>query len=126
MFEISVRSRFCAAHHLRGYPGKCAAQHGHNWEVEVFLRGKRLNRAGMLVDFCDLKESVAGVLDRVDHQDLNRVSLMKGLNPTSENIARVLYKALSSAINRKDYRVVRVCVRETPETMAGYSEGKGA
>jgi 6-pyruvoyltetrahydropterin/6-carboxytetrahydropterin synthase len=122
MYEISVRSRFSAAHHLEGYPGKCAAHHGHNWEVEVFLRGEKLNAAGMLVDFCDLKQAVTAVLDRLDHRDLNAIESMKGWNPTSENIARVIYQAVSAELNGGPYRVDRVCVRETPETMATYFE----
>jgi 6-pyruvoyltetrahydropterin/6-carboxytetrahydropterin synthase len=125
MFEISVRSRFSAAHHLRNHPGKCAAPHGHNWDVEVFLRGRRLDSSGMLVDFGELKQMLAKVLDRVDHRDLNGVDLLDGLDPTSENIAKVLYKAISKEFRARTYRVAKVCVHETPETTACYSEDAG-
>ena len=39
MFEVSINARFSAAHHLREYKGKCEAHHGHNWDVEVYVKG---------------------------------------------------------------------------------------
>ncbi|MDI6774769.1 MAG: 6-carboxytetrahydropterin synthase QueD [Verrucomicrobiota bacterium] len=125
MFEISVRSRFSAAHHLPGYPGKCASVHGHNWEVEVRVRGARLNRAGMLMDFCALKDAVAEALSRLDHRDLNAVALIRGIAPTSENIARALFGFLSTRLKSKNCRVTRVSARESPDTQATYFLGAG-
>ena len=49
MFEVSVRAHFSAAHHLPGYPGTCASAHGHNWEVEVFVRGEELDDDTLLL-----------------------------------------------------------------------------
>ena len=122
MFEVSVRVDFSAAHHLEGYSGKCSEQHGHNWEVEVFVRGDKLNETGILVDFRYLKETVASVLDVVDHTDLNKLDMFTENNPTSENIARFLYRALSVKLNCAGYRIHRVSVRETPGTGASYWE----
>ena len=51
MYEVSIVTQFSAAHHLPGYPGACASPHGHNWEVEVFVRGPKLDRTGILADF---------------------------------------------------------------------------
>jgi 6-pyruvoyltetrahydropterin/6-carboxytetrahydropterin synthase len=125
MYEISVISRFSAAHHLEGHEGKCASPHGHNWEVEVFLRGARLNRTGMLLDFQKLKGAVKAVLDRVDHADLNAVRELGGVNPSSENLACFLYRRLAAGVDGARYRVHRVTVRETPETGATYWEPRG-
>jgi len=122
MYEISVTTRFSAAHHLAGYDGKCAVRHGHNWGVEVFIRGTELGDAGMLLDFKDLKAAVKGVLDEVDHVDLNEVPGLKGVNPSSENLARFLFGRLSAVLDCSAYRVARVSVHETPETGASYWE----
>lgn len=122
MFEVSVRSHFSAAHHLRGYQGTCESPHGHNWEVELFVRGRTLNPIGILVDFRVLKDALKQALGPVDHVDLNRLRGFSTLNPTSENIAQYLYRQLSKALNCPAYKVSRILVRETPETGASYSE----
>ena len=55
MYEVTVEQTFSAAHHLRDYKGPCEHQHGHNFKVRVTIQGERLNKAGMLVDFADVK-----------------------------------------------------------------------
>jgi 6-pyruvoyltetrahydropterin/6-carboxytetrahydropterin synthase len=122
MYEISVSSRFSAAHHLEGHQGKCAATHGHNWEVDVYLRGPRLDAMGMLLDFQKLKAAVRDVLEGIDHSDLNAADALSGSNPSSENLARYLYRRLAAALNGRALRVHRVTVHETPETGATYWE----
>ena len=122
MFEVSIKTHFSAAHHLVGYVGHCAVQHGHNWDVEVFVRGRRLNKTGILVDFRMIKETVRGVLGELDHSDLNTRKAFQKQNPTSENIARFLYKELSKRINGRGFKVSCVAVGETPESRARYWE----
>jgi 6-pyruvoyltetrahydropterin/6-carboxytetrahydropterin synthase len=122
MYELSVKGRFSAAHRLRDYAGACAAVHGHNWDVEVFVRGTALDRRGMLVDFRVMRESLRAVLAELDHADLNAVDLLDGRNPTSEVIAFCLFRRLSAALNAETCRVHRVAVHETPESCASYGE----
>jgi 6-pyruvoyltetrahydropterin/6-carboxytetrahydropterin synthase len=81
-----------------------------------------LDRTGILLDFRALKEHVAGVLKDIDHADLNALPEFRQRNPTSENIARLLYRRISSAVDGRGYRVTRVSVHETPETTATYWE----
>lgn len=126
MYELSVKMRFSAAHHLAGYAGKCAAHHGHNWDVEVFVAGKRLNALGMLTDFRTLKDEVRRCLEAMDHLDLNELPAFKRVNPTSENIARHLFDALSRRINTRGCRIAAVCVCESPETRACYRKDTGS
>lgn len=122
MFELSIRTRFSAAHHIEGYAGACAAHHGHNWEVEVFVRGQTLDRRGLLVDFRKMKRVVGRVVNEIDHTDLNTVETLRDKNPTSENIAEFLYHRIGAALNTERYRVHRVVVGETSETRAAYWE----
>lgn len=122
MFELSVQGRFSAAHHLSGYDGKCAGLHGHNWDVELFVRGPRTAESGMLTDFKKLRAALVSALEELDHADLNRVERLVGVNPTSENIAQFLYRTLSGRLDCDAYSVSRVTVRETPESAASYWE----
>ena len=122
MFEASIRAQFSAAHHLVGYPGHCSVQHGHNWEVEVAVRGRKLDKTGLLVDFRELKKIVREVLGEVDHSDLNTLAAFRKRNPSSENIARFLYRQLSRRLNTRHCKMSFVGVRETPESRAKYWE----
>ena len=124
MIEISIKDHFCGAHKLTGYEGPCANLHGHNWEVEVFLRGTRTNRLGMLVDFKHVKEALHVVLKKLDHQNLNALPVFKKINPTSENIAKFVFDELAPKFHASIYRLNRVRVSETPGTAAYYYEGK--
>jgi 6-pyruvoyltetrahydropterin/6-carboxytetrahydropterin synthase len=120
VYELSIRTRFSAAHHLAGYPGSCASGHGHNWDVEVFVRGATLNSLGMLVDFREVKSAVSATVQDLDHRNLNELGPFRDQNPTSENIARWLFDRLSCSLRSPAFTVIRVCVHETPDAAACY------
>lgn len=88
--------------------------HGHNWEVEVFIRGDTLNDVGILVDFRHLKELLRDVLGKLDHADLNKVREFRRRNPSSENLARYVYRRIAAKLDDPSIRVHRVSVYETP------------
>lgn len=122
VFEVYVKTHFSAAHSLLGYPGDCARIHGHNWIIEVYVQCKELNEIGIAIDFRDIKAAVKDVLSRMDHSNLNELPAFQHVNPTSENIARYLYKELSRVLNDGTVRVSRVKVCETPGAGAFYWE----
>jgi 6-pyruvoyltetrahydropterin/6-carboxytetrahydropterin synthase len=73
MFELKVVSHFAAAHQLQMVAKKCENLHGHNWKVEVCVGGERLNAAGVLVDFGEIKTLVREIMKRLDHKFLNEL-----------------------------------------------------
>jgi 6-pyruvoyltetrahydropterin/6-carboxytetrahydropterin synthase len=122
VFEVYVKTHFSAAHRLEGYPGDCARSHGHNWIVEVHVRCSELDSIGIGMDFRDIKEAVKAVVQRLDHYDLNELVPFNTVNPTSENIAKYLYREVSKTLNSESARVSRVKVSETPGAGACYWE----
>lgn len=118
MYEIKVFLDFSAAHRLRGYKGKCENVHGHNWKVGVSISSDELNDIGVVADFRDVKKAVRGVLEELDHTDLNAVSYFKKVNPTSENIAKYIYDELK----KKRLEPSSVSVWEADDSEATYSE----
>ncbi|MDD5482672.1 MAG: 6-carboxytetrahydropterin synthase QueD [Kiritimatiellae bacterium] len=120
MFEISIKASFCGAHRLAGYQGPCANLHGHNWEVEIFLRGKTTDRLGMLVDFKQVKTTLRAALEKLDHRNLSDLPMFKRRNPTAENIARFIFEALAPAFPAARCRLHRVRVSENHGTAAWY------
>ncbi|MFH1887873.1 MAG: 6-carboxytetrahydropterin synthase QueD [Pseudomonadota bacterium] len=122
VYEIYVKAHFSAAHALTGYPGDCSRLHGHNWNIEVFVRCSQLDEVGIGVDFRDITRIVKRVVDNLDHCHLNELPPFHHHNPTSENVARYLYRELSAVINADGVRISRVKVSETPEAGAIYWE----
>lgn len=114
MFELFVEKTIAAAHFLRDYQGPCERLHGHNYRVRVFVRGEQLSAAGMLVDFGDIKAALAGVLDRLDHYNLNDLPEFADTSPSAENIARLIGEYLRTHGSFARGRVHRVEVWETP------------
>ena len=120
MFELSVKTHFSAAHRLIGYDGACANLHGHNWDVEIFVRGDSLNKIGMLVDFRDIKAAIREVMKELDHCDLNQLPAFLVENPTSENLARYLHRKYGERLNSDACQIYKITVCETPGTTASY------
>lgn len=88
MFELKVKTSFAGAHQLAMVGRKCENLHGHNWQVEVYVKGDQLNGAGVLADFGDIKKAVRSVVDgELDHKFLNELPVFKDKQPTSERIA---------------------------------------
>ncbi len=113
MYELTVKSHFDAAHALLGYPGECRELHGHTWDVEVTVKGEELDEVGIVYDFKDLKNDLGAVLEAYDHAYLNDVPPFDTLNPTAENLARVIYESLSESTGKK-ISVESVAVWESP------------
>ncbi|HET8674490.1 MAG TPA: 6-carboxytetrahydropterin synthase QueD [Blastocatellia bacterium] len=121
MYEVMIEEEFSAAHALRGYRGKCENLHGHNWKVEVYVRGERLDEVGMLVDFTQLKAATRRVMAYLDHQNLNELKpFERELNPSSEHIAGFILHKVAEQINDDRVNVYKVRVWETPSTSATY------
>ena len=83
--------RFAAGHYLRNYKGKCENPHGHNYKIRVTLAGAELDKAGLLLDFKDLREVMKHVIERLDHQMINDIEPFTVINPSAENLAKYFY-----------------------------------
>jgi 6-pyruvoyltetrahydropterin/6-carboxytetrahydropterin synthase len=125
MFEVTVEDTFAAGHYLRNYKGKCENPHGHNYRVRVTLAGERLDKAGLLLDFKDLREVMKPVIDRLDHQMMNDIEPFITLNPSAENLAKYFYDETNVFLKHETnerVRVKNVTIWETDETTATYFE----
>src|SRR5213075_1829069 len=125
MFEVTVEDSFAAGHYLRNYKGKCENPHGHNYKIRVTLAGAELDKAGLLLDFKDLREVMKPVIERLDHQMINEVEPFTTINPSAENLAKYFYDETNRGLAQTtDGRVSvkDVTIYETDTTTATYSE----
>ena len=123
MFKIKVRDSFSSAHYLKNYKGPCENLHGHNWIVEVEVKGKTLNELGLLIDFKELKKLLKKVLAELDHKVLNEIPFFKNHNPSSEFIAYYIFQKLKAELSSYPNLVLSsVTVFETENSSATYYE----
>ncbi len=122
MYELKIVSQFAAAHQLRDYQGGCENLHGHNWKVEVYVTGEKLGDDGLLIDFRHIKESTRKVLSELDHRFLNDLDSFKLTNPSSENIARHIFKSIARELDGEGIKVSKVVAWESDSASASYSE----
>ncbi len=135
MFVIRRRFHFCASHRY-SLPelspqenerlfGKLYHQHGHNYILFVSVKGN-LKPTGMVMNIKELKERVKAIVDeRYDHRNLNvEHPAFEKMNPTTENIVRVLWNEISEVINEGDISLHRVELWEGKELKVEYTGGE--
>lgn len=129
---VTARLTFSAAHRLhnpkfdaewnRGTYDKCdnPAGHGHNYVMQVSVKGTIDPETGMVIDLKRLKEIMhERVIDRVDHTNLNEdVDFLRGTIPTAENLARSFWQQLAPAIDHG--KLFEISLQETEKNSVVY------
>jgi 6-pyruvoyltetrahydropterin/6-carboxytetrahydropterin synthase len=131
MYRVTREIRFCYGHRLLQYDGKCRHLHGHNGRAVISLQAKELDPLGMVMDFTQIKHVVTGWIDEtLDHKmvlhrddpvlpflrQLGEPVYVMEVNPTAENIARLIYDFAVS----QGFPVVEVQLWETDHCYATY------
>lgn len=102
--------------------GALTVPHGHNYTLDVTVRGPIDPATGMVIDLAELKTIVGEtVVDRFDHADLNADPAFRGRVPTTENIAIVVWDLLVAKLG--DERLWQVRVWEDPTLYVDYRGG---
>jgi len=120
MFTAKVIDSFSAAHSLRGYQGDCERLHGHNYRVEVSVESPQLDKAGIVMDFRDLKQILERVINDLDHLYLNDTKPFTIINPSAENIAKYIFDSVYSEV-KPPLRLKEVTVWENDSCCVCYS-----
>src|SRR5207245_8900817 len=102
--------------------GKCNNPHGHghNYTLEVTVKGEVDARSGFVVDLQQLKQIMnSEVMDALDHRHLNKeVPEFARQIPTSENIAIAIWNRLRPKLTVA--RLHRVRLYETHDLFVDY------
>lgn len=129
---VCRKEHFNAAHRLHNSEwsdkknqevfGKCnnANFHGHNYELVVKITGQPHSQTGFVIDMKILSEIIKeNVIDRFDHKNLNLdTNDFSILNPTSENIAIVIWNLLREKIDEQ--LEIKVILYETERNFVEY------
>jgi 6-pyruvoyltetrahydropterin/6-carboxytetrahydropterin synthase len=131
---ISRRAEFSASHICRSPelsmeenqalygPGANANGHGHNYVLEVTLKGLPDAATGMIYDLKDLKDVMhREVVDPMDHRHLNyEVPPFDKVIPTTENLTLEIWKRLEPHFQQGPARLHSVRLYETEDTFVDY------
>jgi 6-pyruvoyltetrahydropterin/6-carboxytetrahydropterin synthase len=130
---VTRRLQFNAAHRVHNPAlsdeennrlfGKCNNPnwHGHNYTLDVSVRGPVDDRTGYVLDLGALKKIVEErAVNLIDHRNFNLdVPFMRGVIPTSENIVVAIWRELEPAI--QPGRLARLVLWETPNNYVEYT-----
>ena len=122
MIYITRRLEFCASHRLFNPDfsdekneltfGLCNNPngHGHNYVLEVTVKGEVDPETGMVLDLKALKKLInEEIINKVDHKNLNvDVDFLKGVIPTAENIAIHIWNILKLKIESGELHEVKL------------------
>ena len=134
MIYITRREHFNAAHKLFNPAwdedkntevfGKCANPnwHGHNYNLFVTVKGTINPDTGYSVNLKDLSVIIkTHITDKLDHKNLNLdVDFMKGLMPSTENVAIAIWKQLTPHINDLNCQLHSIKLYETENNYVEY------
>lgn len=126
------RAHFNAAHRLHNPDwsdekndqvfGKCNNPnfHGHNYVLYVKVTGETDPETGYVIDMKVLSDLIKNeVEDRFDHKNLNLdTQEFKTINPTAENIAKVIYDLLNAQLG--DKYELKITLYETERNCVEY------
>lgn len=129
---VSRRVYFNAAHRLEnpGFSarwnekvfGECNSRnwHGHNYVLEVSVKGEPDPDTGFVIDFKELKRILeTEIVEKCDHRNLNEdVPFLKGIIPSTENLVIAFWNRLESKIGSG--KLYRVRLYETDRNFAEY------
>jgi 6-pyruvoyltetrahydropterin/6-carboxytetrahydropterin synthase len=131
--EITRREEFSAAHRLhdpglsaeenRRLFGMCNDEHGHNYAVEVTVRGAAHRKTGMVMDLNRLMAILREeIVSQVDHKHLNKdVPWLQGRIPTAETVAVAFWERLEPRLREfEGSRLHRVRVYESRNNFVDY------
>lgn len=108
--------------------GKCSNPngHGHNYILKVTVRGEIDEQLGYVMDLTELKLLVEKeIIEKVDHKNLNiDVDFMKGVLPSTENIAIKFWEQIEPKINEKGKTLYSVKLSETVNNSVEYRGNK--
>lgn len=96
--------------------------HGHNYTLEVTLEGEPERATGMIFDLKALKKILnEEIVEPMDHRFLNHeVPPFDRIVPTTENIAREIWKRLSGHFTGSRARLRNVRLYETDDLFVDY------
>jgi 6-pyruvoyltetrahydropterin/6-carboxytetrahydropterin synthase len=140
MITITKILEWDSGHRVLGHEGKCKHLHGHRYKAEIAVTAPELDNLGRVIDFGVIKKEVGNWIDTHwdhnllinSHDPLNYIDrsvkdwihsgkdpyIFDEINPTAENMAKILYAQAAILLHHYQITVIRVRLWETPTSFA--------
>jgi 6-pyruvoyl-tetrahydropterin synthase len=120
VFSVTVRDHMMIAHSLRGAVfGPSQRLHGATYVVDATFRRATLDDDGIVVDIGKAADALRAALADLDRRNLDDVPDLRGMNTTTEVLARVIADRLAAhELGALD--ALEITLRESPVAWASY------
>ena len=98
MFTVIVETTFTAVHQLAFADGAKEPKHSHDWRVEAAVAAEKLDDAGLVCDFNELKAKLDQTTAPFEKAELEELECFKGINASAENVAKYIYDSFASQL----------------------------
>lgn len=131
MYSVTVRDHTMIAHSFRGEVfGPAQRLHGATYVVDLELRRPELDDDGLVVDIGLASQALRQVLKELDYRNLDEDPAFRGVNTTTEFLARVVFDRIAARIAAGDLgpgaaglSALRVTLHESHVAAASYEGG---
>jgi 6-pyruvoyl-tetrahydropterin synthase len=101
MYSVTVRDHIMVAHSFRGAVfGSAQKLHGATFVVDVEFRSQALDENGIVIDIGRASEALRTILAELNYRNLDDEPSFKGLNTTTEVLARTIFDRVAAARGR--------------------------
>ncbi|NQW20670.1 MAG: 6-carboxytetrahydropterin synthase [Chloroflexi bacterium] len=121
VFELGADA-FFGARHFVTMGGIQGPPHHHSFRVEALMETSAQDSDGVVLGFGDAKKLIESIVLDYNESLLNTVEPFTRIQPTSENIAKVIFDRLKVQLTTNDIRLKQVRVWESPTNSASYSD----
>ncbi len=134
MYSVTVRDHMMIAHSFRGEVfGPAQRLHGATYVVDLELRRPELDDDGLVVDIGLASQALRQVLKGLEYRNLDEEPTFRGVNTTTEFLARVVFDRIAARVAAGDLgpgaaglSALRVTLHESHVAAASYEGGLAA
>ncbi|MFC1739375.1 6-pyruvoyl tetrahydropterin synthase family protein [Planctomycetota bacterium] len=121
LFTVTVETSFRASHQLTLPDGSKEKIHHHNWQVAAQVSSEKLNKRGLVMDFCRLRAALESVLSDFGGVQMEELAFFRQNNSSAENVAKYIHAKLQAKLP-KDVKLNDITVVEEPGCWARFEK----
>ena len=121
MYTLGVRRNFSARHYLIGGDwGDENHEHSHNYQLEIIVEKRELDRHGFLIDIVEVEHHLEEVTATFQGQTLNTLAPFAGINPSIETLATIINDMLRKRFASFELEALTVTIWEDDIAWTSY------
>ena len=121
VFELGADA-FFGARHFVTMGGIQGPPHHHSFRVEALMETSQQDSDGVVLGFGVARKLIEDIVAGYNETLLNTIEPFTEVQPTSENIAKVIFERLKAQLGGDQIRLKQVRVWESPTNSASYSD----